>query len=125
MALTVEAALNRIIEADLPDFMDRPIDSVQARGSFGDMPLHVAAIWGDAELVTVFLDAGADINAQGEDDYTPLHYAIEQDKVEVARLLIARGASLQKKDRFGHDPFYPCSFSTNEAMRVLAHENGA
>ena len=91
-------ALDRIVAADLPCFMDRSIDSVHSRGTSGDQPLHIAAFWGDSELIETFLEAGADIDSAGEDGFTPLHYAIQQDKVEAARLLMERGANLQKKD---------------------------
>ncbi len=46
------------------------------RASNGDTPLH-AAIWArDDEAARQLIDAGADVNAPGEDDYTPIHAAL-------------------------------------------------
>ena len=122
MTLTLEAALSRIIEADLPGFIDCRIDSVHSRGNLGDTPLHIAAFWGDTEMVCAFLDAGADIDSKGEDDHTPLHYAIEAEKAEAARLLISRGANPRIKDWLGYDAIAACAESSNEAIKALLHE---
>jgi ankyrin repeat protein len=120
MRLTLEEALDRIIAADLPGFMDRPIDSVHSRAKSGDQPLHIAALWGDTDLIEAFLVAGADIDSQGEDGFTPLHYAIEQDKAEAARLLIARGADLHLKDSmFSQSAIEFLAASKNPSMRAL------
>lgn len=94
----LQQTLDKIVAADLPCFIDRSIDSVHSRGISGDQPLHIAALWGDSELIETFLEAGADIDSAGEYGFTPLHYAIQQDNVEAARLLIERGANLQKRD---------------------------
>jgi ankyrin repeat protein len=94
----LQQALDKIAAADLPSFMDCAIEGVHTRASCGDQPLHIAALWGDADLIATLLEAGADINAAGEDGFTPLHYAIHHNKIEAAKFLIARGADLHKKD---------------------------
>ena len=96
-------ALDRIVAADLPCFMDRSIDSVHSRGTSGDQPLHIAAFWGDSELIETFLEAGADIDSAGEDGFTPLHYAIEANDVKAAAWLISKGNPNQQ-DNFGNTP---------------------
>ena len=113
-------ALDRIVAADLPDYIGRSIDSVQSRASSGDQPLHIAAIWGDTEMIEVFLDAGADINSEGENSFTPLHYAIEQDKIDAAKLLIAHGADLHRKESmFGKSAFDFITESENPQIQAL------
>ena len=57
------------------------------RASNGDTPLH-AAIWArDDEAARQLIDAGADVNAAGEDGYTPIHAALAQSNVALARRL--------------------------------------
>ena len=62
-----------------------------SRARNGDTPLH-AAIWAeDNEAARALIDAGADVNASGEDSYTPLHAAIAQRNATLARRLTDRG----------------------------------
>jgi orotate phosphoribosyltransferase len=70
------------------------------RSSTGETPLH-AAIWsGEDEAARALIEAGADVNAKGEDDYTPLHAAIAQANVPLARRLTERGASWDAVNAF-------------------------
>jgi ankyrin repeat protein len=119
MSLTLHAALSKIAEAELPDFLGCTVDSVHSRNAFGDTPLHVAAIWGDAEMAQVFLASGAEIDARGEHNCTPLHYAVEQEKIEVARLLIQHGADLKAKDKSGWDISDYCAASKLPEINAL------
>jgi ankyrin repeat protein len=67
--------------------------------SGGDTPLAVAADRGDLELVKIFLDAGADVNAgtmmpnAGGGKATALTNAVWRGHKEVVELLLRRGAS--------------------------------
>ena len=79
--------------ADLPTFLGIKLNSVRDRGTLGDTPLHVAAIWGDVRVGKLLLDAGADPNVQGEYGNTPLHEAVGQKHHEFVKLLLAHGAS--------------------------------
>lgn len=55
--------------------------------------------------VTVLLDAGADINAVNEGDYTALHGAAFRGLNEVIKILVDRGASINARDYRGRTPF--------------------
>lgn len=57
------------------------------------MPIHHVGEWGaaDSEQVDLLLDHGADINAKSEIGWTPLDYAIDRSRVEIAEYLKARG----------------------------------
>ena len=64
--------------AATPEWRDQGRVTPASRAANGDTPLH-AAIWaGDDEAARALIDAGADIDAAGEDAYTPLHAAIAQ-----------------------------------------------
>ena len=55
-------------------------------------PLHLAVAWGRAEVVTLLLDKGADVNAIDGKGKTPLKIAREIDRPDLVELLEKRGA---------------------------------
>jgi dienelactone hydrolase len=69
-------------------------------GPNGRRPLNYAAIQNDTAMITMLLDAGADINLTNRSGFTPLHHAAEAGSKEAATLLIAKGAdfALRTKD---------------------------
>lgn len=71
---------------------------VDARGAdgTGETPLHWAASSDDADVAAVLIDAGADIEAPGGSIGTPLDNAIGYGCMNVARLLVSRGARVEK-----------------------------
>ena len=75
------------------------IDSelVHCRDADGSTPLHFASWKGHAELVDVFMDAGADIQAHNSNDHwgtTPLHAAAHGNQPKATAALIRRGADV-------------------------------
>ena len=75
---------------------------VDEKGSSGT-PLHAVTDWPGyfphgPEVAATLLDAGADPNAHIEGSWhaeTPLHWAASSDDVDVARVLIDRGADVE------------------------------
>jgi sugar lactone lactonase YvrE len=57
-------------------------------------PLIVAALMGDARIMSALFNRGAAVAARGEEDMTALHAAALAGNVDAARLLIERGAPL-------------------------------
>ncbi|HEX8161137.1 MAG TPA: ankyrin repeat domain-containing protein [Pyrinomonadaceae bacterium] len=55
---------------------------------------------GDAATVKSLLDRGADVNARGRYQMTPLFKAAERGDAEIVRLLLDRGADVNVKDTF-------------------------
>jgi hypothetical protein len=72
--------------------------NVNARSIGGYTPLHFALLYERVtavKVVRVLLDAGASVDMIDDDDgWTPLHRAICTNRVDVARMLIDRGAKL-------------------------------
>jgi ankyrin repeat protein len=60
--------------------------------SFGNTDLHLAAIWGFADLARVLIKHDADINAVNDYGHTPLYYAARHGQRKAAEALIAAGA---------------------------------
>jgi ankyrin repeat protein len=65
------------------------------------LPLHRAAELGRVEIMTMLVDAGADINTVNDNRYTACHYAIKYDQFDALKLLVERGANLDVVDSIG------------------------
>ena len=63
-----------------------------------------AAFGGHTEVVALLLEKGADINAGGTYDKPALSWAIEMDRFDTIRVLLAKGASLDVNDNDGNTP---------------------
>jgi ankyrin repeat protein len=72
--------------------------------------LHKAVREGDADKVKKLLDAGADVNVRESSkdrlQYTPLHWAANNGDLEIAEILISRGADLDAEDPTYSTPLY-------------------
>jgi ankyrin repeat/SOCS box protein 16 len=71
----------------------------------------------NAQLVKDLLDAGADPNATGEDEQTPLHHAAGRASREIVQLLLQHGASLTPVDIYGATPV---DYATDETRELFA-----
>jgi ankyrin repeat protein len=72
---------------------------------------------GDVAAVRSLLASGADANTAQGDGLSVLHLAAQQGNVEIAQLLIARGANLEAKTRIGgYTPLHLASMSAQEAV---------
>ncbi len=104
--------------------------NVHDRDRAGRTPLHYAAIDGPRDQVNAWqetdpvriaelhqssvehrlnnsrhlIDSGADVNAGDENGYTPLHFAVNADSVEVVRYLLDSGANLEAVNDKGETP---------------------
>ena len=81
--------------------------SVHQRGWIGDSPLHWPCHNGHTEIVTMLLDAGADIEADEINCYggKPLHWASEHEP-HIVKLLLERGANVNSVNRRAESDFF-------------------
>lgn len=69
--------------------------------AWGKTALHAAAYQGHEEMVEVLLQAGADLEAAGNDGLTPMYLAAQQKHQSVVQTLLKAGAQLETER---HDP---------------------
>ncbi len=63
------------------------------RNFMDDTVLHTVCTWGNLAAAKVLVDAGADVNAKGDQGATPLFNAVMGKNAEVISLLLNAGAN--------------------------------
>ena len=90
----------------------------------GETPLHLAAQCGHTDLVSWWLDFGADVHAaEGPHQHTALDRAVENNHLEAARALLAGGATAGWNPNRDHQPIHLAH--SVEMIRVLVESGGA
>lgn len=80
-------------------------------------PLMKACSEGEQKIVEVLIAAGANVNAQASGwGETPLGQAVSRDRVEIATLLIGKGAKLETKNKQGFTPLIQAAAGGNLEM---------
>jgi len=92
---------------------------------FGDRPLHFALQRKNFELVKLFVEEGADVNAPTEHGMSPLHCAAGGGQEELVRYLISKGANLHAKNQSGATPFRDAAKGNHIAAMKVLLEAGA
>ena len=70
----------------------------------GEGPLHIAAYFGDIEIVKILLDNGAIIDTNNT--YTPLHIAANRGFPTIVNMLLDRNANIEAVDEDGNTPLH-------------------
>lgn len=84
-----------------PDFLGRPITSVNQRGAVDDCLLHIAARKGQTDEIEALVAAGAQIDLPGDLGNTPLHNAALTGSKAAVLKLLELGAKTNIKNEFG------------------------
>ena len=99
--------------------------------------IHMAVRNGHVEVVRLLLDSGALIDKPDMDDYRPIHFAVNREhltekenpmnekQMDIAKLLIERGADLNKITNSGDSPLDLAARNGDLEMVKLLVENGA
>ncbi|MEJ1289013.1 ankyrin repeat domain 27 (VPS9 domain) [Cricetulus griseus] len=86
----------------------------------GSSPLHMAALHGRTDLVSLLLKHGAYSGARNTSQAVPLHLACQQGHFQVVKCLLDSNAKPDKKDLGGNTPLiYACSGGHHEVAALL------
>lgn len=105
----VQALLNQGADPNIKKYklIVRPFSPIKKENiliNLGVEPLQVAAERGDAEIVEMLLNKGANPNTVSNDGNTPLHMAVVRKHPEITKILIDKGASLDTQNKLGYTP---------------------
>ena len=108
--------------------LDYGVD-INTKNDFDATPLYFASEGDDTAAVQFLLDHGADPNIRLRDDLSsgsaPLHRASASGRVEIARLLVEYGASVEVQDKRGRTPLDVVSGERRDEMIKLLLEHRA
>lgn len=88
-------------------------------------PLYIAVEKGDAKIVKILLDAGADINIKAGPGNSPLHLAVSDNKEEIFKILLDAGADIQTKNNFEKTPLHIAAKNGNKEIIKKLLDAGA
>jgi ankyrin repeat protein len=115
------AVLNRYLP--LMDWLAKHQANPNARGHFGDTPLHLAIICdhsSDGVVIRRLLAIGADVNVTNDYGETPLHRAAYHGLSDTVRLLIKNKADISRRAQRGETPLLYASRPEGYPTTVLA-----
>ena len=87
--------------------------------------LHLAAYFGDLQVVHLLIENGAGLEARTKTKQTPLYMASEQGQLETVRLLLKKGADVNAKSRLGRTALYMALANGKKDVGDLLLEYGA
>jgi ankyrin repeat protein len=92
-----------------------------------DGELHFAAARGDLDKCRELISRGYSVNDFDELGHTPLHYAVKDEQIEAAKLLLAAGANVNARDesKIGNTPLGEIAGNCSLEMAKLLVEAGA
>ena len=101
----------------------------ESPNKFGNLPLHLACCFsGNVKLVRFLVEeAGCDINAKGNNDYTSLHWACDKNQLEIVKFLTSKPeCNRESATKLKNLPLHlACGFSGNlELVRYLVEQAG-
>ncbi|CAD5211556.1 unnamed protein product [Bursaphelenchus okinawaensis] len=91
----------------------------------GATALHVAASKGYNKLISLLVQAGADVNARDFEGWTPLHAAAHWGEKEACRILISRGADVNAESIAGQNVLRVADANILESLEQMAEEFAA
>ncbi len=106
-------------------FIGEHPEHVNARGGGDVTPMHAAAAEGHANILSLLIDHGADMESRGIYNGTPLHRASWFGKLEAVQCLLDRGADLNSRVADDGTPLRYAAFNGHVEIARMLVERGA
>ncbi|KAK6189883.1 hypothetical protein SNE40_001857 [Patella caerulea] len=113
-------------EIEIVKLLQKRDADVNKQNNRGKSPLHLAMQNGDTNIVNILLDDhGCDVNLSGKNGITPSMLAVEQNEIEIFKLLQKRGADVNKQNNRGRSPLHLAIQNDNtNIVDVLLNDDG-
>jgi len=99
--------------------------NVNAKTSYHDTALALAAKCGSVEIVKLLLSKGADVNTSNKWGDTPLHFAAISGNLEIVKLLVDKKADIHQKNYLQYTPMFYAAINGNlECLKYFVEEKG-
>ncbi|XP_056137373.1 ankyrin repeat domain-containing protein 27 [Lampris incognitus] len=93
-----------------------------SRDEQGYTPLHVAAIFGQAQLIDLLVSKGAVVNATDYHALTPIHLSCQKGFQGVTLLLLHYKANTDAQDNSGNTPLHlACMYGHEDCVKALVY----
>jgi len=100
--------------------------NVEARDAEGRSPLAIALSTGNADIAQALLDGDADANARGVGETFFLHFAAQERRPDLVRLLVQHGANAAATDDSGATAMHvACRTGDTAVVREMLRARGA
>ncbi len=86
---------------------------------YDNTPLHLMAIEGNKEFISLLIQNGADVNAKAIDGHTPLYDAVETNNIESIQILLDNGADISISDKAERTPLHIAAEKYNRDLTSL------
>jgi hypothetical protein len=87
--------------------------------------MHIAALEGHANILSLLLEHGADLESRDSAGHTPMHLAFLYGKFEAGQCLLDRGANIDAQDKDGWTPLHSAAFGGQVDRARILLERGA
>ena len=112
--------MKRALESIVISFVLAAVAPAAVKPEIADAAMH-----GDKAAVRALLERKADVNLAQIDGSTALHWAIQANDVDMAKLLLSAGARVSVANRFGATPMFLATTNGNAAMIEVLLKAGA
>lgn len=116
----MEVKGREIFEARLREIKKREYEGINEKDEEGVTMMHLAANFGNAELIETLIAKGGDVNEEDDCGRKPIHFAAMGNKREIAKVLIEEGIDIDPKTNGGYTPLhYACLMDGEAVVREL------
>ena len=99
-------------------------ESVDAKQG-GKTALHMAAMNGKVDIISILIARGAKVDNQDEEGVTPLMLAASTGKIEAVQALLAQGAKIETQNKLGENALHIAGAHGKKDVVVELLDRGA